>query len=293
MEEIVVQDTKSELNKLNAKDLFFKYVSFLPLFIISVALALFVAYIYLRYATPVYQSTGALIIEDDSKKPSSGNDKFDQVLTQSGTKNIQNEIEVLKSKPLMQRVVSGLNLNYSYYAKGKIKEMNVYKSAPFTVEAFQLKDSSLPFNLIINFISANTFHVDGGSTPITFGQVFKNAYGVFCLNKQGDASAGAQYRVSYSNTYQVASELVNSIIVAPKTQGTNTILLTLESTNTQLAADVINQLMNEYADYTLEQKNITNKQSKAFIDGRLRVVSHEIDSINTVRLNYMREHNIV
>ena len=52
----------NEQTSLSIKDLFYKYLRFSPLFIISIALSLFVAYIYLRYSTPIYSASGALII---------------------------------------------------------------------------------------------------------------------------------------------------------------------------------------------------------------------------------------
>src|SRR5829696_8688851 len=169
-----VQTGKSELANLSLKDLFYKYIRFLPVFIICIALSLFVAYVYLRYATLVYESTGRLIIKDE-KGSGAGNDRMDQILMSDGKKNIQNEIEYLQSRPLMERVVKALNLNFSYSAQGKIKELNVYKSCPFRVEAFQIADSSAAFSLRLTFEDQNTFSVNKENQLFKFGQVFKNA----------------------------------------------------------------------------------------------------------------------
>jgi len=78
-EEFQIIPNNNEQASLSAKDLFFKYLRFLPLFIISIALSLLVAYIYLRYTTPIYSSTGSLIIKNE--QPLKGSDKFDQVLS--------------------------------------------------------------------------------------------------------------------------------------------------------------------------------------------------------------------
>ncbi len=60
------QTVKRDMQGMGLKDYFFKYVRFLPLIIISVALALVGAFLYLRYATPVYKSNGAIIIKKDN-----------------------------------------------------------------------------------------------------------------------------------------------------------------------------------------------------------------------------------
>ncbi len=124
---------KSELSKLGIKDLFFKYIRFLPLFLISIVISLLVVFIYLRYTTPLYQATGTLIIRSEDNK--TGSEKFEQFLVTSSN-NIETEIEYIKSRPLMQRVVEALNLNFTYYALGDVKERNVHQGRPFTVEAF-------------------------------------------------------------------------------------------------------------------------------------------------------------
>src|SRR5215468_8913734 len=102
-----INTARSELWSLSFRDLFYKYVRFLPLFLFSVAFALFIAYVYLRYATPIYSAGGPLLIKND-QQGGGRNDKFEDVFVNSKASNIQNEIEVLKSRPLMERVVKKL-----------------------------------------------------------------------------------------------------------------------------------------------------------------------------------------
>jgi tyrosine-protein kinase Etk/Wzc len=84
---------KSELWSLSFRDLFYKYVRFLPLFVLSVAIALLGAFMFLRYKVPVYSTTGSLIIKMESK-PTAGN-QFEQLLSNGNSLNIQSEMEIL------------------------------------------------------------------------------------------------------------------------------------------------------------------------------------------------------
>src|SRR5690349_8028687 len=116
-----IKTSKSELGNLSLKDLFYKYVRFLPLFILSVALALLVAYTYLRYASQMYSAGGSMLIKSESNNARS--DKVEDILMGSNrSQNIQSEIEILKSRPLMARVVNKLDLQFNYIAKGRIKD---------------------------------------------------------------------------------------------------------------------------------------------------------------------------
>ncbi|HEX6333400.1 MAG TPA: polysaccharide biosynthesis tyrosine autokinase [Flavisolibacter sp.] len=283
-----VHTVKNEVAGLTIKDLFFKYIRFLPLFIICVALSLFVAYIYLRYATLVYQSTGTIVIKDEKSAGSGGGDKLEQLMVSDGKKNIQNEIEFLQSRPLMERVVRALNLNFTYMAKGRFKDMNAYKISPFVVEPFELADSAATFTLNIKFATNNTFRVDNGPV-LTFGQVFKNPNGVFRLIRSSQGPPNNEYNITWQPARDVAGGLLPSLLVVPK-QNTGILTITMQAHSPHLAADVINQLMVEYQEATIEDKNDATRKSIAFIDSRLDVVQRELDSINR-NLKYFQETN--
>ena len=128
-EEII--NSKNEPGGLTIRDMFYKYVRFLPYFIFSVALALLAAFLYLRYTVPVYNVGGTMLIK--SEQPAGRGDGFDELFGNNQALNMQSEIEVLKSRPLMERVVDSLGLQFSYLAVVKIKSMNVYRAAPFRV----------------------------------------------------------------------------------------------------------------------------------------------------------------
>ena len=286
-----VQTSKSELSNLSVKDLFYKYIRFLPLFVICVALSLFVAYIYQRYATLIYQSAGTLVIKDE-KSTSASNDKLEQLLVSDGKKNIQNEIEYLQSRPLMERVVKALNLNFTYLAKGNIKELNIYKSSPFRIEAFEIFDSSSAFTLAIQFENEQAFKIDNEGPVLKFGQVFKNSHGVFRLVRVTNAPVSAEYKIIWQPTAAVANEMLSNLVVAPKSN-TGILIITKEATNPNLAADVINRLMEEYKEAVIEDKNDATRKTIAFIDTRLAVVEHQLDSINGQLLSFQQSNNIV
>jgi tyrosine-protein kinase Etk/Wzc len=282
-----IQISKTEVSSLTLRDLFYKYIRFLPLFIISIALSLLVAYLYLRYATLVFSATGTMVVQDQ-KSGGGSNDKFEQILETDNSKNIQNEIEYIKSRQLMNRVVKALNLNFTYTAVGKIKELNIYKSSPFTLEPFKINDSS-SFTLQIDFQNNNNFKINGNG-PFTFGQVFENQYGVFRLNKTTSGDIANKYKVTWQPTLAVASGL-SEISVVPK-QNTGILILSMQSTNPQLASDIINQVMVEYGRATIEDKNASTQGRLTFIDKEKEIIEKQIDSIYNQEIQFMKNNRI-
>jgi uncharacterized protein involved in exopolysaccharide biosynthesis len=284
---------KTDLSSLNVKDIFFKYVRFLPLLVVSVALCLFAAYIYLRYATETYVSSGTMVLEDLRNRKRS-NERFDELFSVGGGDiNVPTEIEYIRSRPLVQRVVRSLNLNYTYYAKGRFKDLNVYKIAPYHIEAFKIKDSTAPFSLNIKFENDYGFRLNDAGPLFSFGQVFENPYGIFRLVRHPYGTVSKEYNIIWQPTSHVANGLIGSLGIAPKIPNTSIITMSLETTSPYLSADVINQLMREYQQATIEDKNVTTRQTIKFIDGRLDIVSRERDSITQRLLQYQLANNMI
>src|SRR5690606_21289789 len=101
-------------------------------------------------------------------------------------KNIHNEIQVLKSKSLMKRVLTELDLFASFYKEGEIKTTEIYgKNLPIKVIVHELDSSAfgLDFNLFFN--GGNSFKLQEGESPKTtahqFGKEIRKPYGRFTI----------------------------------------------------------------------------------------------------------------
>src|SRR5699024_7556957 len=116
-----------ESEDLDIKSLIFRYLRYWYLFIIGVLVSGAIAWLYLRYSTPEYNITSTLLIKDDKKGPNlSDNTVFSDLALFQISKNINDEIQLLKSKSLMQRVLKELDLYTSYYKEGDIKTTEIY-----------------------------------------------------------------------------------------------------------------------------------------------------------------------
>ncbi len=281
---------QNEAEGLGVKDLFFKYIRFLPLIILSVSIALFGAYIYLRYTLPEFQTVGTLLIKNES---SGRGDKFEELFMSQNTQNIQNDLEVLKSRQLMERVVRQKNLNVNYYAVGKIKSPNIYTDGPFVLDAFEVYDSSSNHSINVRLEGNDQFTLNGESVKFKFGQLVKNNFGVFRLQKTIAGGNSGEYNIVWQPVRSAASNLVQNLAVLPKSNGTGILILTLKGPHPLQGADVINQLMIEYQKYSVEEKNEKVIQTLNFIDDRSVLIGKELDSVQKNLLNYQQANNLI
>jgi len=85
---------------------------------------------YLRYTPNLYKVESTILIKKQ------GNDGFSQevLMRELGfreDRNIINEIQLLKSRTLMEKVVSKLDLHISYYTIGKIRTSLIRRTSIF------------------------------------------------------------------------------------------------------------------------------------------------------------------
>ena len=283
------QTANKDLGSLSIKDLFFKYVRFLPVFLVSVAICLLGAYLYLRYTTPIYRVTGTLSFKQDDENRGS---KFNDIFMAKSVSDVQSEIEILKSQELMERVVDSARLQTSYFAVGKIKTLNIYSLCPFRLNIIRLTDSFTPFRMNIVFTSESEFRVNKEPARYKFGDHFANVYGEFKLTKVRPGLAGKEFNVEWKSTVEQASIYAPMVRVAPKIAGSSIYNIQIDYQNSLLAADIVNNLMVRYKDASIEDKNATIKQRLDYIIQQLARIDQDLDSIEARRIYYINENNL-
>jgi uncharacterized protein involved in exopolysaccharide biosynthesis len=124
-----------ENDQINLRDIINKYLRNWWLFVISIVFFLVLGYVYIRYQTPRYSATARVLIRDEKSGQSTINQEsiFRDLGIFAGEKNIENEIEILKSRSIMSSVVKSLKLNIAYFSFGRPILHERYKDSPITI----------------------------------------------------------------------------------------------------------------------------------------------------------------
>ena len=99
-----------------------KYLRYWIWFLVGIIIALSVAFIYLRYTTNVFKTTSKIQILNKNKGIEMPSSAF---IFNRSTINLENEIEVIKSLRISERVVRNLDLTMAFYEEGNVRTTEI------------------------------------------------------------------------------------------------------------------------------------------------------------------------
>ncbi len=122
--------TNSEFNTQNdsldnnhqLKRVLIRIIPFWPLAVLIITVFMAGAYLYLRYSTPVYEANARLIVNDDSQQKNANILEAFKIDTRNISNETERELEVLRSKDLLRKLVIQLQLNVQYSQKGFVRD---------------------------------------------------------------------------------------------------------------------------------------------------------------------------
>src|SRR5688500_15893312 len=142
---------------VSPKELIFKYIRYLPLVLLSVLIALTAAFIKLRYSKEIYSVSGKLLVKNPQKDLSG--EKFDDIFMMQGNRNLDDDIEIIRSRAMAARVVNALGLQQQFTNKGKIRSTQIHpRDVPFNF-IIEKTDSAVGFSVTITIVSDNEFRL--------------------------------------------------------------------------------------------------------------------------------------
>ena len=287
-------------------------------FVLSLIICMGAAHIYLRYATPIYQSAAKLLIKDDedSGMRRGGNSIMSAANLGiiSNSNGIDNEMEILKSRTLAQQAVYDLKLYVNYRHEGKLKDHVLYgdQEVNIDMDLEHLKKLNAPMNFKItregrNYhvtgsyyvpIDNNSFNPEAVNIDKTFSALpatIGTRVGIvkFTLNGNYMLRDGESLKATMIAPEIAAGKYVGSLNVAQASKTTTIVDLVLNDEIPQRAIDYLKQLAIVYNRQANEDKNEIAVRTEQFINQRLEKINAELGSTEGQLENYKKRNNMV
>jgi tyrosine-protein kinase Etk/Wzc len=271
------------------KNILQKYVRNWKWFLLSISVSLILGFVYLRYQTPVYEVSATILIKDDSKGavPSELSAFEDLGILKSGN-NIDNDIEILRSRSLMTRVVKELKLNVSYFSYGRPIEHERYSNTPVVI-GYTAKDTAMTFqgNWLIHPQSNKTFILKDGESEEELGTYhFGDSISVesgkiifYATSSFTNSYLNKNFRILVSAIDVAVDNYLNALKVAPVNEASNVIVISMRNSLPDKAADIVNNLIKQHNLDAIEDKNQVSKNTANFINERIKYITTELSDV--------------
>ena len=289
---------------VDLRKLFFKLLSYWHFFVLGLAVALIVAWLYNRYTIPIYRVTSTLLIEDDKQSGALGTDKLLKGFgLKAGMQNLDNQILILSSWSLIGKTLDSLPFGTEYYYRRRLNKEALYPKHPISV--IQDTPGILPYDIEFEFkyLGNNKFTLDAVSNgsyslhkEASFGEKIEVKGGSFRIecdslkwiteNNNNDLyfilNSHARLQESYKKRMKVE----------PASREATIVRLSLEGSNKEMDIDFLNKMADVFLNYNLDKKNKEANRTIEFIDEQLVGISDSL-RITEGALQKFRSKNMV
>lgn len=301
--------TKKE-EEFNLRELIKPYLKKWYWFVISIFLMLVLAVVYVKFATPLYSIKSSVLIKD-AKKMSSASGDFGVLsglggFAGMGTNSIENELEIFKSKKLVEDVVKNLKLQISIFSKEKYHNVEIYKDTnPFNIYLVsEKKYEELPKKPVNIKIENNkiTLSSDEWENDIitTYNKTVSLPYANIIIAKNPKFNLKKVKKMKLKEFYFTFSTLDDIVERFQKTLDVNlvdkdatVIGLAMIYPNKDKAIDILNDIVRIYNEYAIDDKNTESKKTKDFIDERILLISKELGNVENQKESFKINNDIV
>ena len=320
------ETTKLELDKEQEKEGVTSFFDFAALyrtiilnwywFVLSLIIFGGIGAIYLRYTTPLYQSTAKLLIKDDdngSSRRGSSLQNITNLGTISNSAGIDNEMEILSSHSIAEDAIRDLKLYVNYTTEGKVKDVITYRDQPLVVDidAAHLDRLNRPINLNItkkgsSFVVNGTYSVptdeENSEGPFSINKKFTSLpatiptrAGFITINSNNGRTLheGQVLKVSILSPKMASDKYVGELKIGQSGKGTSILQLQLTDEVPQRSLDYLKQLAIVYNRQANEDKNAVAHQTEKFINSRLEKINAELGKTEGELQNYKQKNGMV
>ena len=320
------ETTKLELDKEQEKEGVTSFFDFAALyrtiilnwywFVLSLIIFGGIGAIYLRYTTPLYQSTAKLLIKDDdngSSRRGSSLQNITNLGTISNSAGIDNEMEILSSHSIAEDAIRDLKLYVNYTTEGKVKDVITYRDQPLVVDidAAHLDRLNRPISLNItkngsSFVVNGTYSVptdeENSEGPFSINKKFTSLpatiptrAGIITINSNNGRTLheGQVLKVSILSPKMASDKYVGELKIGQSGKGTSILQLQLTDEVPQRSLDYLKQLAIVYNRQANEDKNAVAHQTEKFINSRLEKINAELGKTEGELQNYKQKNGMV
>lgn len=307
MEQDINERTDAADVEFDTKGLLLDFMTHWKWFLVSALVCMAVAFVYVKSVIPLYQVKASIYLKDAVQTNSNALSmtSSDPMLYFKDYID-ETELEVMKSRNNLVNIVDSLNLAYTYFYEGTLRDIPLYRNNPVvaSLDSISLKNLKAPIYVDVEPEGDDKY-------DIRVSTIFKEVKEEKTLN---NVTLPAEIELSHGTLTLSRSQLIPEfdrtekiVIVNPRVKAKQLsgamniefaknsdkiIRLSLLDQVPQRAIDIIEVLVAFYNRDIIIDKNRSAIQTEAFILDRLVMINHELKDVENRLQAYRQEHNI-
>lgn len=253
-----------------------------------------IAYLYIRYTKPVYESYSDLKLDVKSEASLL---EFGRIKENKNLNNLSGEIELIRSKLFFNKVIETVDLGITYYAEGKVNDEERYKNSSFEIRGKLKDDTFLDQQIRVEILNSKQYKLKyfindaEQNQTYDFGEKVENDFfnfSIYPTRYYDPLSSNGNYYFIFNSDRALLNYLSSNLTVEPLNLNANTIRLSFTDHNRHKAKDLVNAIDTLYLNYTQEEKNKANKQRIEFLNQQLAQTEVRLEAYE----NYIEDFTI-
>ena len=290
------------IDTFNLKEELENYLIYWRWFVLSLVVCVAIAFLYLRYAIPNYKAVATILVQDERKgSMASELSAFSDLGLLGNVKNnVDNEIEVIKSRRLIDSAIRDLSLHVSYFSIGRVKSEELYTNSPiqlvFSTTSPEFDSRSFRFELVftdINHFDLTT--VEGkllGNFSIGAPISYKGSTFVVLPRKKKQIQPDTQLLVAVTPVSKLVEHFKSRLTIAVVGKNTSVIELSLIDPVQAKAEDFLNALVKNYNQDAISDKKYVAENTSKFIEQRLIIINDELKGVESDVESFKKENKV-
>ena len=299
----------SQEETIDIKALILKYAQYWYYFVLSILFFGCIAFLNNRYTVPEYSVSTTLLIRDDNNTQLGAENLLEGLELFSGKKNLKNEIVILKSYSLSEKVIKELNLGISYYQHGFLQTNEMFGNSPFNVrvdsshlqltgvnfkltpinnEEFTLSvvaDNQYPYTILSKNIEKSITANINVKEKYAFNSLIETEFYAFTVKKsihfnlEQVIESEKYFSFKLHQIDRLANNLIEKVIINPVNKETSILNLNIKERTPRKSIHILNKITEIYIRSGLDEKNLMAINTIHFIDEQLTIIKDSLSGI--------------
>lgn len=285
----LAEDNSESFDLLEYLSRYLRYWYLFPIFLITI---FSVAILFLKTSQQVYLTKAVILIKDQKKGMGGNSADILQELSQfGGNKLVENEIEILKSQALMERVIQDLGLQVTYLKKDGLRSAVLYNTSPVVVRVDTLYEYAYEEPLEIH-LAENSFSINDEEKKFAFGKKVRNEWGQFTILPGLPDSTISSVKVVFKDRRVLLESMLKNLEIKQPNIKSTVLELSYEDPSPERGKDILSKLLDVYAKSSLNDKNIEVSKTLQFIENRLDLITGELLEVEKSVESFKRNQSL-